>query len=101
MESKITLESIIAPSEDIITRVIEDEMILIPIATGIGDMEDELYTLNQTGAEIWNRLDGTTSLGQITAALAVEYHAPLEKVESDVLGLVIELAKRHMVLVVS
>ena len=41
------------PSEDIVAREIEGELIIVPLAAGIGDMEDELFSLNETGREIW------------------------------------------------
>ena len=53
MDSKNPLDIIYVPSEDVVAREIEGEMIIVPIASGIGDMEDELYTLNETGKAIW------------------------------------------------
>ncbi len=90
------MDAIYIPSEDIVAREIEGELIIVPLAAGIGDMEDELYTLNDTGRAIWARLDGHTSLGEIAAALAAEYDAPPGEIERDVLGLVQELARRRM-----
>lgn len=101
MHPNITLESILAASEDVVAREIEGELLLVPIAAGIGDMEDELYTLNETGQAIWQRLDGQSTLGEIAADLAGEYNALLEVVEGDVLGLVAELVKRRMLETVS
>lgn len=97
MDSEINVNSICVPSEDVVARTIEGEIILIPIAAGIGDMEDELYSLNATGGEIWNRLDGVRSLWQIADELAVEYEGPAAEIERDVLGLIGELAQRKMV----
>ena len=97
MESEITLDTIYAASEDVVAREIEGELILVPIASGIGDMEDELYTLNETGKVIWDKLDGLRTLGQIASELAQEYEAPLADIERDVTGLVGELARRRMV----
>jgi hypothetical protein len=95
------MEAVYAPSEDVVAREIEGELIIVPLAAGIGDMEDELYTLNDTGRAIWDRLDGHTSLGEIAAALATEYDAPLGEIERDVLGLVQELARRRILVEVS
>ncbi|HQI48050.1 MAG TPA: PqqD family protein [bacterium] len=78
-------------------REIEGELIIIPLAAGIGDMEDELYTLNETGKVIWGRMDGSATLGQIAAALADEYNAPLNEIEQDVLGLVNEMVRRKII----
>jgi len=87
----LTIETICAPSEDVVAREIDGELIIVPIASGIGDMEDELYTMN------WRRLDGVKSLREIAAGLAAEYVAPAADVERDVLGLVTELVRRKMV----
>jgi len=84
----------------VVAREIEGEMIIVPIASGIGDMEDELYTLNDTGKAIWKQLDGKHSLGQIAKALMDEYDAPLADLERDVLGLVDELVKRKMLVII-
>ena len=95
------MDAIYSPSEDIVAREIEGELVIVPLAAGIGDLEDELYTLNDTGRAIWARLDGQTSLGQIAAALATEYDAPQDAIERDVLGLVQELARRRILVEVS
>jgi len=95
--TEISLKKVYQPSEDVVAREIEGEIIIIPLAAGIGDMEDELYTLNETGKMIWDRLDGRSSLAAIAAALADEYDAPLDEIERDVLGLIEELARRKIV----
>jgi hypothetical protein len=97
MESLITTQSICSPSEDVVAREIEGELIIVPLTAGIGDMEDELYTLNETGKMIWERMDGQLSLGQIIGELASEYEAPVAEIERDVTGLVTELINRKMI----
>ena len=97
MTDTLSLDMICAPSEDVVAREIEGEMIIVPLAAGIGDMEDELYTLNDTGKAIWGKLDGARTLAQIASELADEYDAPVADIERDVTGLVSELARRKMV----
>jgi hypothetical protein len=101
METEITLDTVYAPSEDVVAREIEGELIIVPIASGIGDMEDELYTLNDTGKAIWGQLDGVCSLQKVVKNLIEEYDAPVGDIERDVIGLVTELAKRRMLVAVS
>lgn len=96
-DTNLTLQSICAPSDDVVAREIEDELIIVPLVAGIGDADDELYTLNPTGQAIWQKLDGTRQLGQIAAELADEYDAPPADIAQDVLGIVGELARRKMV----
>ena len=94
--AEIGLDAVVMPSEDVVAREIEGELIIVPLVAGIGDMEDELYTLNETGKAVWDRLDGKTSLRAIAAALAEEYEAPVGEIEKDILGLIEELLKRRM-----
>ena len=96
MERPISETSVCIPSEDVVSREIEGELIIVPIASGIGDLEDELYTLNETGRAIWERLDGKRTLGEIAADLANCYEGPVDQITRDVLGLAAELAKRKI-----
>jgi hypothetical protein len=60
---------------------------------------DALYTLNETGQAIWQKLDGVKTLAQVAAALAVEFAAPRGELESDVLGFASELTRRGILAV--
>ncbi len=99
METSINLDRIYVRSEDVVAREIEGELIIIPLAAGIGNMEDELYTLNETGKAIWDRLDGFRPLRQVVSELVDEYEAPAGDIERDVAGLVGELARRKILVV--
>ena len=92
------LANIFKPSEEIVAREIEDEIIIVPLTSGIADMEDELFTLNDTAKDIWRKLDGQRSLQQIIDELAQEYDAEKEKISQDVAGLIAELEKRKIVI---
>ena len=76
MSDTIDLIKVYAPSEDIVARVIEGEVVIVPLVSGVGDIEDELYTLNETGQDIWKRLDGRRSAADIVGELAAAYDAP-------------------------
>ena len=95
METKIDLNCAYLPSEDLVARDIEGELIIIPLTSGIGDAEDEIYTMNETGRAIWERLDGR-SLGDVAKSLKAEFKAQPEEIEKDVAGLASELLKRRM-----
>ncbi len=88
------MSAIYVPSEDVVARKIEGVLILVPLVAGMGDLEDELYTFNETGEAIWARLDGCNSLADIAASLAGEYDAPVDEIAGDVTGLVGELLGR-------
>jgi MoaA/NifB/PqqE/SkfB family radical SAM enzyme len=96
--TQIRMDAAYTPSEDVVAREIEGELIIVPLAAGIGDLDDELYTLNETGKVLWARLDGKSTLREIARGLAEEYEAPPGEIEEDVRGLVEELLKRRMVI---
>ena len=99
MDIDISLDQVYVPSEDIVAREIEGELIIVPLVAGIGDMEDELFSLNDTGKDVWRRLDGRTTLAGVANALATEYSAQPDEIERDVIGLVGELVRRKMLVV--
>lgn len=93
----LTLDMVCMPSDDIVAREIEGELIIIPLVSGIGDMDDELYTMNETGKAIWQKLDGQKTLKALADELLEEYEAPSGNIEQDVAGLISELMRRKMV----
>jgi hypothetical protein len=98
MSEEVRLDAAYAPSEDVVARELEGEVVIIPLVSDIGDIEDELYTLNETGQAIWRRLDGRKPLREVAAELAKEFEAAPGDIERDVLGLVRELVTRRMVI---
>ena len=101
MENNVDTNRTYAPSDDVVVRVIEGELIIVPLVSGIGNIEDELFTLNKTGRAIWERLDGKKSLKDLARELSTEYEAPEGEIERDLTGLVQELLKRRMLVDVS
>lgn len=81
-------------SQGVVAREIEDEIVIVPVAAGIGEAEDELYTLNETGQAIWQKLDGRRTLKDVAESLANEFTSPLSELEADVLGFAGELTQR-------
>jgi len=94
---KPNAEKFYIPSDNIVAREIEGELVIVPLVSGIGDMEDELFTLNETGRAIWKYFDGKNNLSNIVNELTKEYDANKEEIEKDVLGLTEELLRRGMI----
>ena len=97
MREKIDLAAVYFPSEDIVAREIEGEVIIVPLTSGLADMEDDLYTLNETGRAIWKLLDGRNKGKDIVESLSKEYSAGAGDIEEDVVGLLSELLKRKII----
>jgi hypothetical protein len=98
MMGKISLNKIYKPSEDVVAREVMGEFIIIPITSGIGDAEEEIFTLNETGRAIWDKLDGNKNLKEVAKALASDFRGSPGGIEKDVAGLVGELLKRRMLI---
>ncbi len=88
------LDSRFVPSENIVAREIEGELIIVPLISGIGDLDDELFTLNESGKAIWRMLDGKNSLQMVIDSLTEVYDCDIETIIEDVSGLVEELENR-------
>ena len=97
MKVNVSVDAVYVPSQDIVAREIQGEIIIVPLVSGIADMEDELFTLNKMGRIIWDKLDGTRTLNDLIDELSQEYEAPPDDIEKDVIGLVEELFKRNIV----
>ena len=97
MNFPAALDAIYTPSENVVSREIEGEIIIVPLVAGMGDTDEELFTLNETGKAIWQKLDGQRSLKQVIEELSTEYEAVDGEIETDVLGIIEELSNRKMV----
>jgi hypothetical protein len=96
LKNDVSLDGIYIPSPDVVAREIEGELIIVPLTAGIGDLEDELYTVSETGKAIWDLLDGRRSVREIAADLATSFEGSASEIEQDVMGFLGELLRRRM-----
>jgi Coenzyme PQQ synthesis protein D (PqqD) len=97
MERLVSLDKVYQPSEDVVAREVAGEFIIIPIASGVGELEDEIFSLNAAGKGIWDKLSAKKSLRDVALELFKEFEAPLESIEKDCVGLIQELLKKKIV----
>jgi len=100
MAVEVSRQGVYGVSGDVVARDIEGEIIIVPLVAGIGDLEEDLFTLNDTGKAIWDKLDGRRTLAQVIQELSSEYQAAAGKIEQDVLGLVQELLDRRILVAI-
>ena len=86
------LKSILSHSSSIVTRKTGNEYILVPITNNIADM-NSVYTLNETGAFIWEQIDGKRSVEEIIVALTTVYDINKQNAESDVYSFIDNMSK--------
>ena len=86
------LKSILSHSPSIVTRRTGNEYVLIPVTNNIADM-NSVYTLNETGAFIWEHIDGKRNVEEIINEVTEEYNIDKKTAEADVLSLLDEMNK--------
>ena len=59
-------------NEDVITRDIAGETILVPIRNKLAHLK-QIYVLNDVGAHIWQQLDGTRTLKVIHRSIVENF----------------------------
>lgn len=97
MNAKISLDDVYALSENVVSREIAGEFIIIPITSDIGDSDEEIFTLNETGRAIWRKFNGRRRLREAIRELKKDFDGSPVEIEKDCLGLMEELLKRKMV----
>jgi methyltransferase-like protein len=88
----IDLNSVVTQSPSIVTRKTGNEYVLVPIANNIADM-NSVYTLNETGAFIWEQIDGKKSVNDLIEALVNEYDIDEQTASKDVVSFIEEMHK--------
>ena len=87
-----SLKSIPQHSPSVVTRKTGNEYILVPVTNNIADM-NSVYTLNETGAFVWEHIDGKNSVEDLIEAVVNEYETDKETATEDVLSLIDDMSK--------
>jgi hypothetical protein len=90
-----SLEARYERDPNVVTREIAGERILVPIQKQAADMA-AIYVLNETGARVWNLLDGQRSLADIGDILVQEYSIDSDTVQADVVEIAEQLRELGM-----
>jgi len=77
------LDAVFAKNDQIVSRKIVDELILVPIRKDVADLE-MLYTLNEVGARVYELIDGKRALGEIVNTIVNDFEVTEQEAESDV-----------------
>ena len=81
-EKKAWLEKRYQRNPDMVSRLIGDEFILVPIRRNVADLES-VFTLGGTGVRIWELIDGRLTVGELLARLVEEFEIEPEQAEAD------------------
>lgn len=86
------LKSILSHSPSVVTTKTGNEYVLVPVANNIADM-NSLYTLNETGAFIWEHINGNNSVEDIINELTAEYEVDYATASNDVFSFIDDMRK--------
>ena len=69
-------------SQSVVSRVVADEAIVVPIRRGAADM-DSIFTFNEAGTKLWAMIEANQSASDLAAHLESEYGLTAEKAAAD------------------
>ena len=77
-------------STSFVGRIIADELLLVPIRRGVGDLES-IYTLDGIALRLWDLLDGQKSVADLLSLVVDEYDVESLTAETDILEFIAQL----------
>jgi methyltransferase-like protein len=86
------LKTILSHSKSIVTTKTGNEYVLVPVANNIADM-NSVYTLNETGAFIWEHINGENSVEDIINEMMEEYEVDFITASEDVYSFIDDMSK--------
>jgi hypothetical protein len=69
---------------DLVTRRIAGETLIVPVSSGVGDMES-IFTLNDVGSLLWERIEARATVAEMVEAVCEEFDVSHAEAEKDVL----------------
>jgi hypothetical protein len=84
-------QEIYCKDDSIVSRRIEDEVILVPIRQNVADLES-IYTLNEVGAFIWEQIDGQRTTADLLALTVEEFEVSEEGAGKDLMEFIRQLS---------
>jgi len=98
---KISLNHIYIPSKKVISRLIEDDLIIVPVESDTIDFDHSLYSLKDIGKEIWGQLNKKNTIKKLCHDLSLEYNASIEIIQKDVMELLTDLLDKGLIVKLS
>ena len=77
--------------EKVVWRTVDGEAVILNLDDGI------YYTLNEVGSRIWEHLAEGKGIEQIADKIAVQFETQSQRVEKDVLGLIVQFKEARLV----
>lgn len=82
--------TILCKIENMVTRVMENETVLLPIYDTSEDI-DCIYSLNEVASRVWEMIDGKNTIGEIKKMVLEEFDTSPQEVEEKMGNLLKDL----------
>ena len=89
-------DKIYRKKEEVVSREIADETILVPVRGKLADMQ-KIFSLNQTAEYIWNNLDGEKKLTDILDGVLTNFKVSRDEAEKDISEFINELINADLI----
>lgn len=90
------MDRIFKKKEDIVSREIVGETLLVPIRGELANMQ-KLFALEDVGATIWELLDGKKTLGEILELITDSFDVTPEEAHADLLEFIDDLSEKGLI----
>jgi len=95
-EEESVMDVVLKKSESVVFRKIGDEYIVVPIASSVADV-NSIFSLNETGAAIWERIDGKKNLKEIVAEIQEEFETEGQQLETDAISFIQDMMEAKLI----
>jgi len=92
------LNKIYAKNNDLVSRKITDEVILVPISKKVADVNAVYLLKNEVAQRIWELMDGKRNLGAIGETIYQEFEVDKKTAAQDILKLTGQLEKEGCII---
>lgn len=93
---RVATEERIRTSRNVVSRVVADEAVVIPIRGGAGDL-DSIYTFNDAGTKLWGMLAEGRSAAELAEYLETSYGISADRARVDAENFVAELSGEGLI----
>ncbi len=91
VDDRVTKQATVRIADDVISRILEGEAVILGLATGT------YFGLDAVGTRIWQLIEERGRVTEIMTGLVEEYEVEPEQCERDVLRLLGELKDRGLI----
>ncbi len=87
-------------NQEVVSRKIQGELILVPIRSGVGDL-NSLYTLNPVGSVLWDFMNEGHTVGEMVQRICEEFEVTKTQAQQDIETFLGSLLEEKLVLSVA